>query len=140
MRKILVNISLRIWHPTLQADAIAARLGLTPKFAYNVGQRRKMPNGRLLEGNYEQSYVSMPLVRKIEVELDEELMRWCTILEQHVEFLYELKNTGGELTFSISMFPTGLSSFYLDNHSLQRVQSIGLGVDVDIYPEEDTGK
>jgi hypothetical protein len=136
MSKILINVSLRVWHPTMRGSTIAEKLDFAPKFVHNVGERRVTPAGNMLEGNHENSYVAMPLVRKVEVELDEELVRWCSILEKHVAFLHELKDTGGKLEFYVSAFLSGLGGFELDNLTLQRIQTLGLGVAIELYPEE----
>lgn len=137
MSKILINVSLRVWHPTVRADEIAAKLGLKPRFAHNVGEGRVTPAGNALEGSYEKSYVSMPLARKVEAEIDEELMRWCVFLEGHADSLRGLRETGGKLEFYVSAFLAGLGGFELDNAALQRIQILGLGVAVEIYPKEE---
>ncbi len=68
----VTNIPLRIWHPSMRASDIALEFGLMPRFSRTVGDPRPPSSDG---GLCEETYVSMQLVRKASVELDEELRR-----------------------------------------------------------------
>lgn len=135
MSIILANISLRAWHPVLTADEISGRLELPAKFAHNVSEPRRTPSGGALSGHYDMSYASMPLIRKEAIELDEELSRWCEVLENRERTLREIFSSGGKVEFYVSLFVSGLGGFELEQGLLAKIGAMGLGLSVEIYPE-----
>jgi len=135
MSTMLANISLRAWHPILTADEISSRLELPSRFAHNVSEPRRSPSGQVLDGYYELSYVSMPLIRKKTIELDEELSLWCEVLEPREQILREIVCSGGKVEFYVSLFVSGLGGFELEQGLLARVGAMGLGLSVEIYTE-----
>jgi len=127
----VANISLRIWHPSMRASDIALEFGLTPRFSRTVGDPRPPSSDG---GLYDETYVSMQLVRKASVELDEELRRWCDVLSAKARFLDEIVGGGGKAEFYVSLFTEALGGFELDHSLLKRIVELSLGVSVEIYP------
>jgi len=81
------------------------------------------------------SYASMPLIRKEAIELDEELSRWCEVLENRERTLREIFSSGGKVEFYVSLFVSGLGGFELEQGLLAKIGAMGLGLSVEIYPE-----
>ncbi|MEG2802622.1 hypothetical protein [Stenotrophomonas sp.] len=136
MSKILLNISLRVWHPTLPHGSISDRIGLPERFAHTAGGARTSPSGALLGGVYEETYVSMPMVRKKIVELGDELDTWLGRLEVHTDFFRSIVDAGGKVEFYVSAFVRDLGGFELDSLLVERLARAGMGVTIEIYPEE----
>lgn len=139
MTVILVNISLRAWHPMVSADEIARNIGLPVEVSHSVGGKRMTPSGRALEGEYDRTYVSMAMVRKKIVELDEELEHCHESISQCGNFIRTLVETGGEVEFYVSAFLNGLCGFEFDSAFLSRIAATGMGISVELYPKEDGG-
>lgn len=115
----------------MRASDIALEFGLTPRFSRTVGDPRPPSSDGCL---YDETYVSMQLVRKASVELDEELRRWCDVLSTKARFLDEIVGGGGKAEFYVSLFTEALGGFELDHSLLKRIFELSLGVSVEIYP------
>jgi len=50
------NLSLRIWHPSINPDDITRELGIQPNRSWKAGRKRTTPKGTPLEGFYQESY------------------------------------------------------------------------------------
>lgn len=137
MVALVANISLRVWHPSMRAEAITLAFGLASRFSWTAGDPRPPSSDG---GRREQTYVSMPLVRKARVELDEELHRWCDVLTCKAPFLAEIVDGGGKAEFYVSLFTEGLAGFELDACLLRRIVELSLDVGVEIYPAESDGR
>lgn len=135
MSVLTVNVSLRFFHPSASADVIQKQIGLEPRFSRSAGDPRPAREGEEKQF-YECTYVSMPLVRKVNVELDEEIARWCDFLLPKAEFIGSILDTGGRAELYISVFIEGLGGFELDREVLSKVQGLGLGLAVEIYPPD----
>ncbi|HGK7303256.1 TPA: hypothetical protein ACJ509_001104 [Stenotrophomonas maltophilia] len=133
MAKLLVNISLRFWHPTMSAAEIQTRIGLQSRFSRSVGDVRSKSSGDAIQDH---TYVSMPLVRKVRVELDQELMRWCRAFEGNADFMSTVVSTGGRVEFYVSVFVDGLGGFEIDYNLLAAICMLNIGLSVEIYPPE----
>lgn len=133
MSGLLVNISLRFFHPSVSAESIREEIGLESRFARSAGEPRPARQGEDQQ-LYEFTYLSIPLARKVNVELDEEISRWCNFLINKREFIGHITDTGGRAEFYISIFVGGLGGFELDRAVLTRVTTLGLGLAVEIYP------
>lgn len=73
MAELLSNVSLRVWHPHMTAEHVSTCLGIEPEYFRSIGEPRAAPNGRLLGGINEQTYVWFRLVHKERVELGAKL-------------------------------------------------------------------
>lgn len=133
---MLVNISLRAWHPELMAGEITSVFGLPVEVSHSINDPRSAPNGRLLGGDYENTYVCMSMVRKKMVELDEELLLCIENVQPHRDFIANLLATGGELEFYVSVFLAESCGFNFGRSFINELEKIGLGVSVELYPEQ----
>ena len=136
MTEMLVNISLRAWHPKLLAVEITDVFGLPVEVSHSINDPRSAPNGRLLGGAYENTYVSMSMVRKKMVELDDELLLWIENIQSNREFIANLLTTGGEVEFYVSVFLDDSCGFSFGRSFISELARIGLGVSVEMYPDQ----
>lgn len=136
MSEILLNISLRVWHPTLPHDSISERIGLPERFAHTAGDQRTSPSGSPLDGVYEDTYVSMQMVRKKNVELGDEIESCYSRIERHADFIRNIVDAGGKVEFYVSAFLKDLGGFELNSLLLKRLASTGIGIAIELYPEE----
>ncbi|WP_312236802.1 hypothetical protein [Stenotrophomonas sp.] len=136
MSEILLNISLRVWHPTLAHDSISERIGLPERFAHTAGAARTSPSGAPLDGVYEDTYVSMPMIRKKTVELGDEIESCYSRIEVHADFIRSIVEAGGKVEFYVSAFLKELGGFELNSLLLKRLASAGIGFAIELYPEE----
>jgi hypothetical protein len=129
----LFSIALRIWHPALPAKDVVSRIGLPVQFINSVGEQRRTPKGQLLEGVYTQTYCCFELKKKTAGHLDEDLIPWCSFLEERLPFMQELTNSGGRAEFRIGIFLDGDRGFELDNLLVGRIHVLGLGLSIEMY-------
>jgi hypothetical protein len=125
-----------VWHPTLPHDSISDRIGLPERFAHTAGDARTSPSGSPLGGVYEDTYVSMQMVRKKTVELGDEIESCYSIIEVHSDFIKSIVDTGGKVEFYVSAFLNDLGGFELDSLLLKRLADTGIGFAIELYPEE----
>lgn len=136
MSEMLLNISLRVWHPTLPHDSISGRIGLPERFAHTAGDPRVSPSGSPLDGVYEDTYVSMQMVRKRTAEIGDEIESCYDRIEMHADFIRSIVNAGGKVEFYVSAFLKDLGGFELNSLLLKRLATTGMGFAIELYPEE----
>ncbi|MEN3749495.1 DUF4279 domain-containing protein [Sphingomonas sp. HF-S3] len=95
------SVSLQIWHPDADPQDIIAGFGLPPKRYWKVGDQRVRPNGIPLEGRYRESYCVFDLEDGGGRELSRYLADVLTTLESSTEFIRQLRDTGGKVSFYI---------------------------------------
>ena len=128
-----VSLSLRIWHPTLSVDEINSGLGLKLKYFQSIGAGKITITGRVVEGVYEKSYLWAILEEKCASRLDHVVENWCTSLELLKSRLVHIVESGGEMTLSVTIVSNDMYDFYLPKSLLDRVSSLGLGLEFSLY-------
>ena len=112
-----VHVELFIVHPTISPAEITATLGLEAHVAHKVGDQRKTPKGRVLEGLYPDTRWR----HSVEYELHSQWFadKVATLVEAlvpHKAFFHQLRASGGKAEIGVQFFCDG----YLgDNLSLQ---------------------
>lgn len=137
MSKLLSNISLRVWHPHMTAEHVSTQLGLTPEYLRSIGEPRAAPNGRLLGGINEQTYVWFRLIYKERVELGARLESCYVDLQQRHAFIQEIGETGGEVEFYVSVFLREIGGFRIPPALVEKFAGLGLAMSVELYPEDE---
>ena len=89
-----------------------------------------------MDGVYEDTYVSMQMVRKKTVELGDEIERCYGRIEMHADFIRSIVDAGGKVEFYVSAFLKDLGGFELNSLLLKRLASMGIGFAIELYPEE----
>lgn len=138
MSKMLSNISIRVWHPRLSAERVTNGLGIEPEYVRSIGEPRAAPNGRLLGGINEQTYVWARLVHKENVELGDMLESCYERLHERRAFIRELVTTGGEAEFYVSIFLRNMGGFCIKLPLVRKFADLGVGLSVELYQEEDS--
>lgn len=137
MSRSLSNVSLRVWHPQMSATLVSSHLGLEPEYFRSVGEPRAAPNGRLLGGVNEQTYVCAWLVYKERVELGVQLNACYEDLRERHAFIHEIVESGGEVEFYVSIFLKELGGFRLDPGLVKKFAVLGIGLSVELYPDDE---
>ncbi len=130
-----ITVSLKIWHPKLQADDIADQLRLDAQHVFNVGEQRKTPRGRELEGVYDTSFVCMKLFQGDQALLSEDISGWVGQLGSHAEYLRMIVSSGGELVLHIALLVESMVDFYFDNELVMRLAQLGVGLSFSLYEQ-----
>lgn len=134
---MLSNVSIRAWHPQMSATHVSSHLGLDPEYFTSIGDPRAAPNGRLLGGVNEQTYVCARLVYKECVELGAQLSDCYEDLRERHAFIHEIVESGGEVEFYVSIFLKGLGGFCLDPELVKKFAVLGIGLSVELYPDDE---
>lgn len=137
MSQLLSNVSVRVWHPLMSAAHVCSHLGLEPEYFRSIGEPRAAPNGRLLGGVNEQTYVWARLVYKERVELGVQLNACYEDLRERHAFIHEIVESGGEVEFYVSIFLKGLGGFRLDPGLVKKFAVLGIGLSVELYPDDE---
>ncbi len=132
-------ISLRVFHPNIEPTAITLQMGLEPKRAWKAGDSRQTPKGTALEGVYRETYWVTQLAPKggdssKDLPLEERLGELVGRLESSREFFARIRVEGGRVEIFIGMFGAQNFGFELSPLLLGSVESLGLALLFDIYP------
>src|SRR5438094_6352317 len=104
MKPFKYDVSLRITHPSLDADEICDQLGLQAYRKWTVGEQRKTPTGDSLEGNDKLTYCCFHLEGPKRDELCDFLSDWNKKLHPQKAFFERIRSTGGSLEYFIGMY------------------------------------
>lgn len=130
------SLSLRLWHPSMDPQAMTDALGLRPSRTWRTGGPRSTPKGELLGGTNGESYWTAciargdwpptPLAAAIGGALDR--------LADHRAFLRRVRSEGGSVEVFIGWFFDGLGGDVLPHDPLARAGDLGLDLSFDVYP------
>lgn len=136
------DVSLRVYHPTIDPERISQELGISPGRKWVAGTPRATPAGQALEGVYEYSYWVVRMVPKAGQTLPEFLAAIIVKLEAHKGLLNEITGTGGRLQLYISFFVSKNAGEIMDWELLWKLAQLRLSLAIDIYPttEESDGE
>jgi len=127
------KVSIRVSHPVLRAEEIAARVGLKTRVVQSVGDARATPKGTKLEGTYERSYVLFDLEEFEGVRGIEATLKIALATLAHVRpYLSELVETGGRVEFSIGIFCDENVGLEIDAELIKTLASARMGLLLDI--------
>jgi len=135
------NISLRLWHPSIDPSEITKQLGISPKRTWVAGERRSTPKGTLLEGNNKETYWFGPIhdesfLYSEDVDLEEYLTNFTQTLQKHSNFLKEIRATGGRVEYFIGLYTDSNSGSVLPASLLLSLGELGIDLALDIYSEK----
>lgn len=118
---------------TLSVDEINSGLGLKLKYFQSVGAGKITITGRVVEGVYDKSYLWAVLEERCASRLDHVVENWCAALERLKPRLVHIVESGGEMTLSVNVVSNDMYHFYLPKPLLDRVSSLGLGLEFSLY-------
>ena len=130
------DIDLFIIHPTLDPSRIEEALGLTAEVVHRVGDRRKTPNGRLLEGTYRDTRWRHK--RRFETAGQHFAQRIIELLgdiEAHRGFFHELRTAGGSACVILQLLGDGYLGDTLSQEALKRLADLQLDFGIECYIE-----
>jgi len=129
----MFTISLRIEHPSERFEAIAQKLALSPVFGYTVGDQRRTPKGRLLEGVNERTYCYFDIIPKQAGDFIDGLRQAISRLDFYGEFFRELTREGGRVELYAGIFVEGSTGFTLSVNDLEALRRMALELSVEVY-------
>jgi hypothetical protein len=126
-------VSLRFWHPTIDPREISSELGRQPGRQVRIGEPRKTPKGRLLEGTQRESYWSMDVSGSMfqpTTSLDAEAVIAMLLKEltPHMEFLVGLHKSGGKGVIQLTSSSARSYAIELPPEMLHQCSQLGLGL------------
>ena len=132
------QISLRIWHPSIDPSVISGQLGLKPSVTHRAGERRATPKGRPLDGTYAESYWHSDPFNYGEYSssdsiAEDVLLDVCKHLEPRKQFLLLLREQGARLHVQVSSFGVRNYAFEFSPELLFAFAALGLSLVHDVY-------
>lgn len=134
------QITLRIFHPSIEPTEITTALGLQPKRAWKAGQPRQTPKGTPLDGIYSESYWFTNLTDGEQISegtlLEDYVDHFCCQLSQHSQFFNQIRKEGGKIELHASSYSKRNYGFEFSPTLTQKLSDLGLTLWIDIYPYE----
>ncbi len=132
------QISLKIWHPSIDPGDISVAVGIAPKIMHKAGMPKKLPNGSPWKGSYAKSYWCADLVEFCETSspstIEEKLNRIIGCLAPKKDFFSKITHQGGQVQLWISTHSTKNYCVQLPCNPMKNLSNIGLEVLIDVYP------
>jgi len=128
-------VSLRVFSKSVEPTEIAAQLGLEPKWKHKIGEPRTTPKGVPLDGVYDSSYCSFPLIRLGEEELHEMLNRTADGLLPHKDLFCRIRDEGGCVEYFVGWYSKGNTGDKLSCSLLGKLGELQIDLALDIYGE-----
>lgn len=133
------HVSFRLTHPTLDADAIAAQLCMTPKFCWTAGEPRKTPKGTPLDGVREESYCTFDIGSGDDGELARCLSTALLKLTPAAEFLRHVRDAGGSPMFYVFWYPNGDTGEVFGTELLRNMAEMGIELGINVFDDRPSG-
>ena len=134
------QITLRIFHPSIEPNEITESLAMQPKRAWKAGQPRQTPKGTPLDGIYSESYWYSDLTDGEHTSegtlLEDYFDHFCTQLLQHSPFFNRIRKEGGKVELYASSYSKRNYGFEFPPALTQKLTEMGLTLVIDIYPYE----
>lgn len=125
-------LSVRLWHPYLKAEEITSNIEQKPVTSQTVGELFKTPKGRETSRINAETFV----VYDFSVENNdfiEAIQKGSMFLIKSIDFINELKKTGGKCDYYISINSKTKFSFYISPEIFNVCANLGIHLNVEIY-------
>lgn len=139
-RKETFALSLRVWHPTIDAQDIAESIGIPAKRICRRGEPRQTPKGKALKGVYPDNYYVGDVIRRDEFdtpEFDNQLTACINLALARVspfkEALLRLKAAGARSEFFIGWKIRGNAGLELEPKLMSQLADLGISLSIDVY-------
>ncbi len=141
MKKYSYSIQLRIWHPTEHPDVFTKILQIEPNKISAVGEPRRTPKGRILKGNYKESYwwgnpLNIRGYSSSDTCAEDSLSKVIEHLAPHASFFETICNEGGKVLLEIYSYGEDNYAFVFPPKLLTRCANANLSLVLDVYPVE----
>jgi len=139
MNPYTYDISLRVFHASIDPQTITNTLGLEPARSWKAGSPRTTPIGSALDGHYEDSYWSAKLTQSGPVHsehnpIEDYISSAANKLESFTPFFELLRSEGGRAEFFVGLYGNQNFGIELSSELLSTISSLGLSLSLDIYP------
>jgi hypothetical protein len=133
MRTFNFSISLRISSKSIDPLEISDKLNLRPKWLHKIGEARRTPKGRQLDGFYESSYCSFQLNIKNNEGLYNAIDGAADLFSPYKDLFHRIRNDGGRVEFFVGWFSENNTGEILDFALLGKLHELQIDLALDIY-------
>lgn len=133
MADLSFAISLRIFHPTMAAEAIEQKLGMKAKVTRSVGKPRATPRGQILEGINKDTYCSFALIEKESGDFVDGISGLIPRFIAHESYFNQITREGGRVEFYVGVFAEASTGFSLAPQVMASLEKLHLHLSVEIY-------
>ncbi|URL59854.1 DUF4279 domain-containing protein [Luteibacter flocculans] len=135
-----ISVSLRIFSQDLTAADIVASLSLTPARQWTKGEIRTAPSGRVLDGVWENTYVTFRLMDRQRIGLADALSSCVRQLNHLASALGKLRQSGAKTELFVGWFLDKDSGDALPSNLLAALSNLGLDLSLDVYTADTPSK
>lgn len=129
-------VNLRLIHPDMDPAQMASEVAMTPSHSWAKGDQRWAPNGRLLNGEREESYAYFPMGSGEDGELAKAMDRTIGVLEKHAQFFNKFGVTGGAAMLYVYWYPNGDTGEVFNIELLRRMSELGVEFGLNVYESQ----
>lgn len=133
MNSFKYDISLRVWHPTLDPDYLSQYLGLTASRKWKAGERRMTPKGDILKGTYEETYCVFSMEHTSSDELVDVVEKMTEKLSVYKTFICDISKSGGKVEYFIGWYSSGNSGQEFSARLIKDLADLDIGLSFDFY-------
>ncbi|MBU6400775.1 MAG: hypothetical protein KGS61_10680 [Verrucomicrobia bacterium] len=117
----------------MDLKVLTKTLEIQPCGTWRVGERRKTPQGALLDGFYGESYWYTRLAPPDDSDFPAFLMRTLEALSKHRGLLQQIRETGGRAEFHVGLDPGGaLLGEVIPHYVLGALAEFGMDLGLDV--------
>ncbi|HVI53487.1 MAG TPA: DUF4279 domain-containing protein [Luteibacter sp.] len=135
-----ISVSLRIFSQDLTAADIVASLNLTPTRQWTKGEIRTAPSGRVLDGVWENTYVTFRLMDGQRIGLADALSSCVRQLDHLASVLDKLRQRGAKTELFVGWFLDKDGGDALPSDLLVALSNLGLDLSLDVYTADTHSK
>jgi hypothetical protein len=134
----LLSLSIRFWHPTIEAQEIIDNINLTPDVIKTLDRNYLKKIGKipyLKKGEEELTYVVFRFLRTADNSIDRAVEKANVILEEKIDFLKMFYKTGGKVDYYIYVLVNseGKAAFELNPKIMKNCSKIGVTIGAEIH-------
>lgn len=133
MKRHRFEVSIRIWHPSINPEEISNNLGVVPRVARMAGADRSTPSGRPLAGANRETFWSYRCPAVAEGGLAGAVGYCLEVIDVAEPFVRALIASGGRIELFVGWFCSGNCGDVLDSPSLGRLGRLGVNLSFDVY-------
>jgi hypothetical protein len=130
------RVIFRITHPTADPAELTSALGMEPNRTWKVGERKKAPNGRELEGIVSESFWSCgDKYLGQDRRFFDEVNRLTLHLKPHKAYLQNLFEAGGKCEIYVQLPGSVNIGDSLAPQTLRLLAELGILLSIEVFPD-----
>ncbi|MFI0416417.1 MAG: hypothetical protein ACH255_20015 [Candidatus Thiodiazotropha sp.] len=134
MNEYTYKISLRIRHPSIDAETICREIGIKADRKWSAGDQRTTPAGRKLDGVYEETYCTFSLDIEGFKEISTFLKYQISTVKNKKQFFNSVISSGGNIEYFIGWNLNGNTGDTFSHELLRELADLGISLSFDLYP------